>query len=400
MSKPKLAVISDWVHANSGFGNVAKGILYNLRDKYDIAQLAINYSGDYHISQNDFRLYHTGDHVYGINKIAHFLKKEKPDLIFIIQDPFIADRLITKVRTIESNTPALLYTPVDSPNVPSHFVTLLNQFDHVVAYTEFGRKELLASGLAKPTSVISHGVDLELYHPVDKQEARNALGIPNDGRFIVGYIAVNQPRKKIDVWLYTINEWLKRYPHDDVYCFYHGQLQRQNGLDIPQYIQYLDRLNADVAAEHRLEERFMTTSDDPMFQVKPEYMKYMYGTLDLYFHACANGGWEMPVHEAMACKVPCIVPDYSALSEWPNGGVFYVPVTDTPDAVTSGANTVHRTLDIYWAIEALENLYQSETLRNELGNRGYEVATQDKFLWPNIALEFDTLFTNLLSRKG
>lgn len=404
MHKPKLAVVSDSPYTASGFGNVAKGILTNLDDRYDVSVLAINYNGDWFSEQSRFKLYHVGDHLYGFNKIPHFIDKVKPDLIFVIQDPFISDKLITKIRTVAPELPSILYCPVDSPNIPSKYVTVLNQFDHVVSYTDFGRNELIISGLKKPTSVIPHGVDFNLFHPVKKSDARNILGIPNDGRYIVGYTCVNQPRKKIDVWLYVINKWLAKYPHDNVFAYYHGQLSRAQGLDIPVYIQYLDRMNAELGVAHRLEERFMITSDDPYFSVREEYMKYIYNSYDVLFHACANGGWELPIHETMACKVPCIVPQYSAMAEWPNDkdgpGVFYIPVNETPDAVTSGATTVHRTIDINCAVEALEYLYQNEQARIDFGNRGYSVATQDKFMWPNIALEFDKIFQQLLSRKG
>ncbi len=392
MSKPKLAVICDSPYAKTGFGNVAFNILTRLEDKYDIAILAINYSGDWFQEQNRFRLYHTGNHIYGFNKIEYFLKREMPDCLFVIQDPFVADKIITKVRTIAPELKSILYCPVDSPNVPHKYVNPLNQYNSVITYTQFGKTELEVSGLTVPCHIIPHGIEQSLFFPVDKLEAREFLGIPDDGRYIVGYTATNQPRKKIDVWLYTINRWLNKYPHDNVYAYYHGQLQRPQGLDIPQYIQYLDRINAKVGAEHRLEDRFMATSDDPSFVVHDNVMRYIYNSFDVLFHAAANGGWEMPVHESLACGVPVIAPDFSAVGEWgKEGGVFFVPVTDTPDAVTSGANTEHHTLDVYWTVEALETLYQNATLREELGNRGYEIATQDKFSWNVIANQFSEL---------
>lgn len=112
----------------------------------------------------------------------------------------------------------------------------------------------------------------------------------------------------------------------------------------------------------------------------------------------------MTPHQSMAMGIPTIVPNHSALSEWPideNGpGVFYIPVLDIPNAYESGINTDHKVIDSRYAVEALEYLYQNEQARIDFSKRGYEVATQDKFLWVNIAAEFDKLFTDLLSRKG
>jgi glycosyltransferase involved in cell wall biosynthesis len=111
-----------------------------------------------------------------------------------------------------------------------------------------------------------------------------------------------------------------------------------------------------------------------------------------------NGG--MPLHEAMACGIPSVCADYSALSEWPRGGVEYVPVTITPDAVASHVNTVHRTIDIPAAVEVLERLYQDEQARKDLAIRGYRVATQDKYSWNKITNEFYRLFESLRNEIG
>lgn len=111
----------------------------------------------------------------------------------------------------------------------------------------------------------------------------------------------------------------------------------------------------------------------------------------------------MPLHEAMACGIPSIAGYYSALAEWPidtNGpGVFYIPVTDTPDAITSGANTIHRSIDMNAAIQALEFFYQNKQARNDFGSAGFRVATQPKFSWWNISQQFDSLFQQLLRKE-
>lgn len=107
----------------------------------------------------------------------------------------------------------------------------------------------------------------------------------------------------------------------------------------------------------------------------------------------------MGLHQAMAMGIPSITPDYSALSEWPNGGTFYIPVLDIPNIYQSGINTDHKVFDPYWAVEALETLYQDEKVRSDLGNAGYRVATQDRFNWRNVSAQFDSLFQQLLRKE-
>lgn len=105
----------------------------------------------------------------------------------------------------------------------------------------------------------------------------------------------------------------------------------------------------------------------------------------------------MPLHEAMACGIPSIVPDYSALSDWPTlqktvDSVAYVPVTKDPVLNNNGINTIHRMIDIDAAIETLESLYQDNQRRLDLGAAGLKVATDKRYMWKNISKQFFDLF--------
>ena len=70
---------------------------------------------------------------------------------------------------------------------------------HLVGNTEWTTAQARRSGLmAKVRSIqtIAYGLDVELYHPVDKKAARCALGIDDD-RFLIGFgsVDVSEPRK-------------------------------------------------------------------------------------------------------------------------------------------------------------------------------------------------------------
>lgn len=104
---------------------------------------------------------------------------------------------------------------------------------------------------------------------------------------------------------------------------------------------------------------------------------------------------ELPIMEAMACKIPCLVPDYSALSEWPKGGVHYTPINRrAPWHNPNMLNTTHFFIDVDQAIENLEYLYQNKQYRDELAERGYKLVTGKEFQWKTLAKQFDTLLRN------
>lgn len=399
MEQKRLGVIGDWLSGSTGFGTVLRGILTPLKDKYQISQFAINYDGSWHPDQQHYRFYTAADmsrqDPYGIQKVKIFVEATQPDCVFVLQDPWIADKYAIKIREIRPDIPLVLYTPVDSNGLDRSYVNILNMYDRVVTYTEYARGELQKAGLVKPCDVIPHGVDTENIYPVDRYEARRILGLPQEAEYIVLYVAQNQPRKRVDLFIWLMSEWLKRYPHDDVYYYYHGPINRPGGVNVPMLVERFAKQHTDID----FADRFLTTTDKPNVSIKRESMRYIYSSADVFLQCAAAEGWGMGLHEAMASKLATITPDYSALSEWPQGGTFYVPVDDKPNFYTSGVNTEHRDINVHWAIEALETIYQDEQLRADLGKRGYEVATQEKYSWPRISQQFDTIFESVIQDK-
>lgn len=371
-----------------------------LKDKYEIHQVATSYSGDAHPFQKDYHLYVTGKDPYGIDRAPQLIDGIKPSIVLIINDLWISEKIVTAAKQSAHQCKYVLYTPVDSPNLKKQWINPNQQFDHIITYTEFARNELLYSGMERPISVIPHGVDTDTFHQVHKTEARELFDIDQTA-YVVGYVASNQPRKRVDLFFYTINEWLKKYPHDNVKAYYHGSIKQQSGIDVYDYAAYLTKENKRLGYAIDWNEIAITTDPEmsQTFGIYKEYMKYVYSSMDVYFQLAAVEGWSLPLHEAMACKVPAIVPEYSALAEWPNGGVHYIPVDDTPHVQTNRLNTIHRYINIHWAVEALEYLYQNKQHRDTLAEKGYAIAIQDKYNWDTIVRQFDTIFTSLLEEE-
>ena len=105
------------------------------------------------------------------------------------------------------------------------FVDEINKgFDHVIAYTAFGKQELISAGLKLPTSVIPHGIDKSVYFPLEKSQVRKQAGLTDD-LFIVQMVDRNQIRKRLDLGFYYFSEWVKRTNKPkSVRLYYHGAL--------------------------------------------------------------------------------------------------------------------------------------------------------------------------------
>ena len=102
----------------------------------------------------------------------------------------------------------------------------------------------------------------------------------------------------------------------------------------------------------------------------------------------------------MACRIPNIVPEWSALGEWcrledGTPAVHYVPCTSIY-VNTGGVNTIGGVADKALFIEALEKLYTDEQYRRTLGEYGYTVITNPKYDNKNVAAAFNMLFKKTL----
>ncbi len=103
--------------------------------------------------------------------------------------------------------------------------------------------------------------------------------------------------------------------------------------------------------------------------------------------------------ESMACQVANIVPNYSALGEWAQGGVYYTDISEIPQFNVKGLNTRGGVPEMKSTIRALELLYSNQKERERVAKAGYDLVTQPKYNWNNIAVEFERVF-NTAKKKG
>lgn len=389
IQKKKLFIVAD-AAVTTGFATVSHNLIANLHRDWDIDVLAINYYGDPHEIQQKARLWcpvanQPGD-VYGMTRIKTLLNGIKPDVVLFINDPWI---LSEYVQVLE-NTPGIKigYTPIDAKNIKPMYVEEINKgFDHIIAYTEFGRTELQNAGLSIPTSVIPHGIDKADYYPMNKADVRKQAGLDPDW-YIVQVVGRNQIRKRIDLAVYYFAEWVKRYNlPDTVKLYYHGALMDE-GWDIGQLAHYNGMQDRLVLSHKNL---------NPAHGFPLEAMKLVYSLADVHVSTCQGEGWGLTAMESMACGIPQIVPNYSALGEWCRDDkgspvVEYTDISPIPFFNTKGLNTRGGIPDMESTINALHKLYQDKKYRDDLGAKGYRLVTQPRFEWRTIARTFENVF--------
>lgn len=398
--KKKMLYVGDFP-IQTGFGVVSTNLIKHFREEYEMHVLGVNYHGDYNPLCDGLRVYPaiTGGDIWGMSRLAPLIADIKPDVVFVLNDPWICAQYAEQFAEIRKkvDTKFVAYTPVDAENVKAEFVRGLAQYDAVVTYTEFAREQLLKTSEAiaklQPFSlgalyVVPHGVDTDTFYPLDRAKVREKMRLAEDD-YVVLCLQRNQPRKRIDITMFYFAEWVKRYNlPENVRFYYHGALN-DFGIDIVQWAEYL-------GIEKRL--ALSSPSIRPDRGLTAEQVNMVYNAADVFFTTTMAEGWCLPVAEAMATKVPVIIPRHSALAEWPEGNCVYAEVYPFPYLTDRGLNTVHHITDMESAINALHTMYTNQELRTQVGQSGYDHMHSEKFRWGNIAEKFLKIIDEALEK--
>lgn len=386
-TKKKLFIVAD-AGCDTGFASVTHNLIENLHTLWDIHVLGINYQGDPHPIQAKAKLYNPsakvqGDY-YGTARIAELLHTIKPDLVFMINDPWVGSSYAPIFARANYDVPIVLYVPVDGTNVMRDYVEPLNAYSHVIGYTQFGIDVLSESGLTIPTSVIPHGVNTKLWKPTDRVDAREKQGFGQDW-FIVNITDRNQIRKRIDLGFYYFSLWAKDKPNT-VRLHYHGGMEDE-GWNLFQ-----------LADAFGIKERLIISAPNITAQrgIPLDLMPYYYAPADVGLSTTMGEGWGLTTHERMAMEIPMIVPEYSALGEWAKGGVHYTEISNIPYFNPKSLNTRGGIPTLESSIAALEKMYTDVDYRLSIAKAGYTLATQPRFQWKNIAMQFNTIFRDTI----
>lgn len=389
MAKPRMLYVGDFP-VPTGFGVVSDNLIKTFRKHYDVHVIGINYFGDYNPATEGLKVYvasANGD-VFGFDRFEQLLFRIKPEVVFVLNDIWIAaeyGKAIAKYKEVNPNkTKFILYTPIDAENIKPDFVKGALVYDTLVTYTNFGRIQLEASGGHPDIRVVPHGVDRNVFKKLDKAKIKQLMKMPED-TYVVLNVSRNQPRKRLDLFFYIFSEWVKKYNlPTSVKVYYHGSL-RDIGIDIIQWCQYLG-----------IENHLALTSHDltPTESLTPEQLNMVYNSADVFFTTTAAEGWGLPVAEAMAVGVPCVLPNHSALKDWPNGNALLVDCYKFPSLTDRGLNTIHHIIDVDAAVDALHKLYTDDQLRKNLGNSSFEFMKNKEFDWDHIGQQFLQVFNN------
>lgn len=217
---------------------------------------------------------------------------------------------------------------------PQHktWIDMYGEADKVLSYTEWGIDVLKGAGLKNTYGAASPCAPIE-YQPMDYEQKKNlkqSIGLGDIT--IVGTVMRNQRRKLFPELFRDFAAYLKKLGRKDVFLLCHtsnpdtwelDELLFEFGISDRVLFTYACRQCGNVEFSfyrgisshcnkcNKMSSTFTNTQNG----VNNQTMNIIYNAMDLYVQYAVCEGYGMPLAEALACGVPIMAIDYSAMSE-------------------------------------------------------------------------------------
>jgi glycosyltransferase involved in cell wall biosynthesis len=214
--------------------------------------------------------------------------------------------------------PWIAMTPVDAAPVSNHMAERLRNVDYIIAYSQFGQREIEKAGFR--CHYIPHSIDTDIFSPGNKAQAREEYGFPQD-RYVVTIVAANKGFPARKAWaemLRAFEIFRQDHPEAMLYCHTTKQPFGSGGEGI-----YFDQLIKRVGIP---EDSIAFPNQAALaIGIPDEDMAQIYRSSDVLLLASMGEGFGLPIIEAQACGCPVITQACSAMTELTHNGISIEP---------------------------------------------------------------------------
>lgn len=380
----KLLWVGDAV-VSTGFARSTHGVLATVSQSFETHALGLNFRGDPDHGY-PYTIWPTfdGDNG-GVRRMQELVSKLHPDVIVVQQDPWNFAPYIKRAGGV----PMVGFVAVDGLNCRGD---QLNGLAMAVFWTQFGEEQAKLGGYPGRSTVIPLGIDLDVYHQIDRMACRDALGVTKalaeqghaPDTFIVGVVGRNQPRKRLDLTIRYFAQWVKECKVDDAVLWLHVAPTGEEAYDINQLTQY-----------YGMEGRVVSPEIEPIFGKPEAELVVEYNSFDMLFSTTQGEGFWLPGFEAAACGLPIVAPNWSAVGELFADTALLVPCTSTA-ATLNGINVIGGVMDEGLAVRTLDSVYRSMAVRDRLSCASLAMVADPRYRWTDIGLRFTDLLEDVL----
>lgn len=342
MRKRRILVCGEYSQLNSGYANWSRNLLNGLSElnKYELAELACFCTVDHlknknhkwkvyanSVSPSDDRVssYKSSiNNTYGQWRFDPVCLDFRPDVVIDFRDPWMFE--YQSYSALRKYFKWLIMPPVDSAPQKNAWITIFNNADLIIPYTEWAKSILSQYNHLKIHNEISPaGVDFNEFRPMSLK--KQDYGLPA-GKFVIGSVMRNQKRKLIP----ALFELLKHLP--DTILYLHTTYPEMTGWDIPKLLldfKLFDRVYfgyrcalcnkfyasifSGVNSTCKYCGRPSCSLSSTQNGVEDSELAQIYNLFDIYIQYAVCEGFGMPQIEASSCGIPVFSVDYSAMSE-------------------------------------------------------------------------------------
>lgn len=431
MSKKRVLVVCEFSELSTGFATYMKYILPRLyaTGKYELAEHAI-YINNQHpgIDNVPWKVYpnqpdpkdQAGNQLYNSNKINQFGMWKfdeicldfKPDVVLSISDPWMSNWI---TRSAYRRYFKFIHMPTcDGQPQKIEWLQFYKECDRILTYSHWAKNVLEeeSGGAIKVFSVASPGTDIKGFIPIkdDKAAIKQHVGIAPDS-FIVQTVMRNQPRKLFPELFKAFARFLeicKEKGRDDIarktFLYCHTSYPdlgwdlpmelRRYGISNKVYFTYIcqncqsvytNPWRGDVAVCKNCNQH-ASILPNTVNGVSREVLAKIMGMADLYIQYSITEGWAMPPNDAKSCGVPCMMVEYSAMTEQANAkGGIPIKVERMFQESLAGTNQWRALPDIEDTAQKLFSFFtDSQENRDALGREARE-CVEAYYNWDDIA---------------
>lgn len=401
--KLKILAYCDAPTCATGFGTVSRNIFEGIQrsGKYDIDILGINYWGDPH--EFPYRIWPTGTNnerdPYGRQKVFNMIPGMDFDILFFLQDTFIMNFIPKLLPQLKLNRAkpfkSIVYYPIDSI-IKQEWVNNIKDIDYKVAYCQFGVDQTLETDPnIGDIRWIPHGVNTLEYYPIEDERMQNFkkqyFGKKAD-HFIITNLNRNQQRKDIPRLMLAYKKFKKLVPNSLLYLH---MAMKDQGWNLPEVAKLMGFKDDEIV----FPQNFGPNQGYPR-----EVVNLLYNCSDVVVSTTLGEGFGLSWIEAMAARVPIIMPDNTAMAEFITKDMGYLANSGSDTSlhtVLPNDNEVVRLLtDLDDMVDKLLHVYNNKEEAKQKAANAYKWVTESMDWQKHIAPQWVDMFDEAADNIG
>jgi len=293
-------------YIRSGYGNLTKQVTSRLKDAgfdiYVTAYYGVEPGGVLNINNVPHLPAKLGR--FGEASCLYYYQTLKANLAVLFSDPWAFDWFPTKLPH------TMCVGPFDHVNYPVEIQNMIRGYTHRVSPSIFQKEEWAKYKPPIHWDYIPHGVDVNVFKPMNKAECKKALGFTED-TFIIGQVAANsdkENRKGFTQAFKALSLFMQNNPdikRDKIKYFLYTNPADGRGIQVDLFL-----------SKNGIKD--ITVLQNPMvFEtgIREQELAIIYNAFDVQLYPSFREGWGMTITEAAACGVPSIGHDFSSMPE-------------------------------------------------------------------------------------